>query len=293
MSDRPLSHLQLVCRIPKQKLIRPGENDPNFKGMSYNSARDELFLADDNNRVVREIHVRDNVDDLRDVYRGTLHDTSPNVSSVCHMSDSDTLIVCSKEKGPDQKVANWLVALRRNGSEWREAQRVQTEGEGWICCALTDSRVLIGQYNSTYMELFRVEGGSIIERACIRVSEKYDWFSTRCNIDTLVAKTYPFTDQSVRVYRLRGDQLEELSRIQLNYPRGVLWLADRFLVTDWDNEKKSLDKKELEMIGTRFTSCKLIATSEKIVAYRWCAVDDALAMFDWNSKDLTTHLFKN
>ena len=198
--DRPLSHLQLVCRIQKQKLIRPGENDPNFNGMSYNSARDELFLADDNNRVVREIHVHDNVDHLRDVYRGTLHDTSPNVLSVCHMSDSDTLIVCSEEKGPDQKYANWLVALSRNNSEWREGQRVQTEGEGWICCALTASQVLIGQYNSTYMELFRVESGPRIERVHrIRVPEKYDWFSTRCDINTLVAKTPVYRSVGARV----------------------------------------------------------------------------------------------
>ena len=94
--------------------------------MSYNSARDELFLADDNNKVVR---VRDTAGDLRDVYRAP-HGTSPTMWSVCHMSDSNTLLVCSWEVGPHWKIAYWLVALSRNGSEWREAQRVQTDGEG-------------------------------------------------------------------------------------------------------------------------------------------------------------------
>ena len=52
------------------------------------------------------MRVGDNVGDLRDVYRAP-HDTSKYmyVWSVCHMSDSDTLLVCSSEK-----YANWLVA---------------------------------------------------------------------------------------------------------------------------------------------------------------------------------------
>ena len=102
------------------------KNDPIIAGMSYNSARDELFLADSENGVVRAMRVRDNAGDLRDVYRGP-HETSPVVLSVCHMSDSDTLLVCSGEYGPDGKFACWLVALSRNGSEWRETQRVQTD----------------------------------------------------------------------------------------------------------------------------------------------------------------------
>ena len=79
------------------------KNNPDIYGMSYNSARDELFLADYDNKVVRAMRVRDNAGDLRDVYRGTPHDTSPIVWSVCHMSDSDTLLVCSCENGPDGK----------------------------------------------------------------------------------------------------------------------------------------------------------------------------------------------
>ena len=163
------------------------EDDPDIWGMSYNSACDELFLADYANNVVRAMRVRDNAGDLRDVYRGTLHDTSPNVLSVCHMSDSDTLLVCSREKGQDRKLAYWLVALSRNGSEWREAQRVQTDGRGQISCALSDSRVLIGEPYSTYMELFRVESGPRIARVHpIHVPEKYLWFSATCGNDMLV-----------------------------------------------------------------------------------------------------------
>ena len=105
------------------------KNNPDICGMSYNSARDELFLADCNNEVVRAMRVRDNAGDLRDVYRASTRHVTIRVS-VCHMSDSDTLLVCSDENGPDGKRAYWLVALSRNGSEWREAQRVQTDGIG-------------------------------------------------------------------------------------------------------------------------------------------------------------------
>ena len=120
------SQIKLARRIPKQTLIRAGEKDPLILGMSYNSALYELFLADYENRVVRAMRVRDNAGDLRDVYRAP-HDTYSKIYSVCHMSDSDTLLVCSGEDGPDRKYAFWLVALSRNGSELREAQRVQTD----------------------------------------------------------------------------------------------------------------------------------------------------------------------
>ena len=145
------------------------------------------------------------------------------------MSVSDTLLVCSGE---------WLVALSRNGSEWREAQRVQIDEMGYISCALSDSRVLIGQFNSKYMELFRVESGPRIARVHrIHVPEQYNWFSATCGSDTLVAMTYPDPDQLVQVHRLRGDRLEKLASIQLKCPYYLLWLADRLLVADFDDER--------------------------------------------------------
>ena len=272
------------------------KKDPYIVGMSYNSARDELFLADRGNDVVRAIRVRDNAGDLRDVYRAP-HDTSSQVWSVCHMSDSDTLLVCSGEKEPDQKYARcWLVALSRifrawwhaplsrNGSEWREAQRVQTDGVGYISCALSDSRVLIGyggnEIFSHYMELFCVESGPRIARVHrIHVPEGYIWFSATCGSDTLVAMSSK-NDNSVRVHRLRGDRLEEFTRILLNNPLQVLLLADRLLVAD------SNAVIVFEVSDTRLERRELIATSENIYANRLCAVNDGVAIFDYNSRDI-------
>ena len=291
---RPLSsasRLQLVRRLPKQTLIRAGENDPDIRGMSYNSERDELFLADVANGVVRAMRVRDNAGDLRDVYRAP-RDTSLNVWmwSVCHMSDSDTLLVCSREFGSDRKYAEWLVALSRNGSEWREVQRVQTDGKGEISCALSDSQVLIGEFGTTYMELFREESGPRIARVHrIHVPKEYRWFSATCGSDTLVAMTYY---DSVRVHRLRGDQLEELACIQLKCPQRILWLADRLLVADYDSEKDSHAVIELEVSNTRFERRReLIATSKTINVRRLFAVNDGVAIFDFKSKDILHYSF--
>ena len=273
-------------RLPHGLLRAAGDkNDPDISEMSYNSARDELFLADHANRVVRAMRVHDNAGDLHDVYRAPL-DTSNSLCGVCHMSGSDTLLVSSIERG-----ACWLVALSRNDSEWREAQRVQTDGSGNISCALSDSRVLIGQWNSTYMELFRVESGPRIERVHrIHVPEEYKWFSATCGSDTLVAMSY--ADKSVRVHRLRGDRLEELARIQLKAPNRLLWLADRLIVADSD--EKSHAVIELEVSDTRLERRReLIATSENIHVSSLCAVIDGLAICDYTgiSKDILHYSF--
>ena len=263
--------------------------DPDINGMSYNSARDELFFADWKNKVVRAMRVRDNASDMRDVYKAP-HDTDPHVWTACYMSNSDTLLICSGERGPDQKIAYWLVALSRNGSEWREVQRVQTDGKGNINCALSDSRVLIGQYTrrSTYMELFRVESGPRIARVHlihVRKEYSYTYFSATCGSDTLVAMSYE--DKSVRVHRMCGDQLEELARIQLKWPDRLLWLADRLLVADYDYYKKSDAVVELEMSDKRLERRReLIATSENIRVSCLCALNDGLAIFNRKSRDI-------
>ena len=291
--------LQLVRRIPKQTLIRAGEKDPNINEMSYNSARDELFLADEVNEVVRAMRVRNNAGDLCDVYRAP-HNTFPRIRSVCHMSDLDTLLVCSLEN-----LSNWLVALSRNGGKWREAHRVQTDGSGLISCALRDSRVLIGEWRSKRLELFRVESGPRITHVHrIHVPEQYYWFSATCGSDTLVATCGSDTlvamcyrsDESVRLHRLRGDRLEELARIQLMSPYKLLWLAGRLVVADFDENKKSYAVIELEVNDTRLERRRqLIATSENLNVWRLCAVNDGLAIIDDNNRDILHYsvLFRN
>ena len=209
------------------------------------------------------------------------------------MSVSDTLLVCSSEKGPDKNNAHWLVALSRKYSEWREAQRVQTGVMGFISCALSDSRVLIGEWSSTSMELFRVESGPRIANVHrIHVPEQYNWFSASGGSDTLVAMTNPYTEQSVRMHRLRGDRLEELARIQLKHPSLLLWLADRLLVADFDIDFQSHAVIKFEVSDMRLKLRRqLIATSENIYVHRFCEVNDGVAIFDYKSKHILHYSF--
>ena len=81
--------------------------------------------------------------------------------------------------------------------------------------------------------------------------EEYLWFSATCGSLTLVAMSHPFIDQSVRVHRLSSERLEGLARIQLKRPERLLWLADRLLVADFDENMKSDAVIELEVSDTR------------------------------------------
>ena len=141
------------------------------------------------------------------------------------------------------------------------------------------------------MELFRVESVPRIERVHrIRVRFKYAYFSATCGSDTLVAMSYE--DGSVRVHRLIGDRLEKLACIELAFNEiHFVWLADRLIVCDWDDDKHSDAVVELEVNGSRLERChELIASSEKINVLTWCAMDDGLEILDSNG-DLLHYSF--
>ena len=89
--------------------------------MSYNSARDELFFAG-YEKVVGDLH---------DVYRPP-HDMTPH-ERLGHCS-----CVCGKWGRAPTGWWHWA-ATGANGTR----RSVKTDGEGIVCCALSDSRVLL------------------------------------------------------------------------------------------------------------------------------------------------------
>lgn len=247
--------------------------------MSYNSALDELFLADRANNVVRVSHLRDGPCDLRDVYNVP----NCNVLGVCHMRHSDTLLVCCSEQNK-----GWLVALSRIRSEWREAQREMTDPPVWamISCELSDSRALVGEYNSKYMELFRVESGPHIARVRrIHVPEEFRCFAATFEKVTLVAMSY---DSDVVLNSLNDDRLEELSRITLRDPYHLLWLSDRLLAVG--DAEKSVTEIQVTDLGLERRR-QLFSPDNGFRFWSWCAVDGGLAFFDWKSKDILRYKF--
>ena len=186
-------------------------------------------------------------------------------------------------------------SMSRNGSEWREAQRVQTDRLGLISCALSDSRVLIGGWRSTYMELFRVESGPRIARVHrIRVPEEYRWFSATCGSDTL-ERCPTGTTQCVCIDCAATGWVNSRAS-NLCVPLNLLRLADRLLVADYDENKQSNAIIELEVSDTRLERRReLIATSENFHVKSLCAMNDGVAIFDDKSKDIlcTTRLLRN
>ena len=167
----------------KGSLVRAGEEVPRIDGMCFNSASDELFIADHNNRVVRVISLN-TIGHLLDVYRGSKHDKSPLIYTVCYLSDSDTLLVCSNEKGPNKYAAYWLVALSRSGNEWHEKERLETKVQGLQCCAMSESRVIIGADGQ--LEVYRVQEGIVLITR-IEWTEDLGYFNSFSASDSNVA----------------------------------------------------------------------------------------------------------
>ena len=289
-----------VARKPHPQLAQCFTFDETYdvvrdiRTMSYNAQCDELFIADGDG-VVRSTRVRANsgAADLHDVYPygGSALDTSTDVTSVCHISDSDTLFICLSERPPQIGVfalmkyrVNWLVVLSRSRSKWHEAYRLQTEQLPTLSCALSDSRVLIGNNDSEYLQLIHVQSGPLIaHEQRILVPEKYRYFSATCGSggDKHVAMSY--ADESVRVHRLVGDKLEEMARIRLEIPYLLLWVAARLFVSVLDGSgvvELKLNDKRLECLDV------LIAATDKIRVWTWCASDDGLIFCNSNNDDL-------
>lgn len=249
-------------------------------GMCYNTVYDELFFADFKNQVVRAVSLRDEVVCLHEVYKDTAHriPRSSSLYSVCHLRESDTLIVCSWG-WCQTEFNNCLVALCRSRNGWREADRKITTRPVHICCALNDSRVFVGEFDSTYLELFQVTTGPRIEHIKrIHVSEVYKCFSATGGSDTYVAMSY-WSDQSVRVYRLRSYRLEKVASIDFERPTLLLWLNDRILL--------SMENRSKAIISLEFNGFQLNRSVELITCNvrRWCIVNNGLAIFD-EFKDL-------
>ena len=77
-------------------------------------------------------------------------------------------------------------------------------------------------------------------------------------------------------------------------PHYLLWLADRLLVADFDENKKSHAIIELEVSDTRLERRReLIATSENIRVRSWCEVEDGLAIVDNKANDILLYYLRN
>ena len=164
-----------------------------------------------------------------------------------------------------------------------------------LISALSDSRVLIGQSDSTYLELLRVEvavdaesGARIAPVRLLHVTEQYIHFcASTCGSDTLVAMSLGRTSRcGCRDCATTGASRNSRAHNWSGHGR-LLWRADRLLVTEWNAATKSHSVSEFEVSGSRIERRRqLIAADERIDVRSWCAVDDGLAIVDGKSGDL-------
>ena len=91
------SHSQ---RLPAEAIMAAREKNADISGMSYNSEKDELFLAGLKNEAIVAMRVRDNAGDLCNVYRAP-HGTSPTIMSVCYMDAMDILLIYMLAQTPE------------------------------------------------------------------------------------------------------------------------------------------------------------------------------------------------
>lgn len=299
-SSERRSRLKLTQRITRDKFLREHEiddyNEFTVSEMAYNARHDELFFVDDLDeaRPLVVMHLQpDSSSTYRQIRHQRLHRAfDRSVFSVCHLRDSDTLLVCTGDKGGPA-----LVALARTEDKqshsWREAHRYWNNKTDMIR-ALSDSRVLIGERNSRSLDLFRIESGPRIVLLQRIQTDKYRTFSASSGSDTLVAMTS--SDKILCVHRLCGDRLEKLARIEFRAhpfrPPLLLWLADRLLIAEYNVDTSSDVVTEFALSGSRLERRReLIAASDRIEAQSLCALDNGIAIFDEKMGELLLYSF--
>ena len=280
---KPVMHYSI------EDLIRGGEKEPEIEGMSYKSARDELFFVVGEMRSmcgerhdkfkIRMIHLCEKSIVPRDVY------TAPEgmyLEDVCHIAFSDTLLVFRSNIDPNsgEYKSKLLVAFNRYDEEWLETHCVETTGNK--CYALGESQVLVGDYK--HLEVYSMKSGLGFEFLYrIDLSLAYSFLATKPGSDTIVATcTY---DGIVRVHQLSERKLEELARIQLQAANDLIWLPERILIV-WKRATNASERDaviELEFDGELIQRRRELTIELKHQLWAsliWCAAGDGFAIAD-------------
>ena len=102
-----------------------------------------------------------------------------------------------------------------------------------------------------------------------------------------------YSDESVRVYQLCGERLEERARIQCkSLDLHLLWHSDRLVATEYYEDTKSHAVIELDVNDSRLERRpELLSRYDNIRVSSWCAVDNGVAIFNCNTQELLHYLY--
>lgn len=284
---------RLSRNIPPIKINFEDGRSPKFQGICCNPINKDIFLVDGESRLVIVLSTDDFESHARIAYRSQRLEAP---TAVYFMSGTQTLLVCNNKDMKHQKAALALpefslVSLIRNGERWVEqscvrlAARAQSKSQNnffTTFCELSDSELLFGVELSTQLYRLRVGSSQQLKMAGeIRAPEPYH------NVAAFVAEggaRVALTHYTlyVALYALRGERLEELSRLQFNglhvWAR-VLWTG-RLLLAEQNEAVDSHSVWELDVAGDRIArTYELCSSPAGDYIISWCSDQDTLITY--------------
>ena len=198
---------------------------------------------------------------------------------------TDTLLILKKVSKSGYNDKRELVSLRRNGSEWLEVQRVQTDIKARTI-AVCDSRVYLGGGGGDTLYLFDVSATHNLRAAgTILLQNKfYGLACTRRDGESLVAFSH---DRSVSLLRLASLplRLEPLASIEFKKPLLLLFRGDLLLVAHGKN--RNIPRNAITSVrvsGNEFTERQELL--DALYLDSWALVGDRLVLWNWKTAKL-------
>ena len=280
-SSKP-REFRLQQRITDARLHRPNETAHDFWGMSAGASAAQLFLADNQNYVVRAFDVRSGQLDARDAYRCTSGESLHDVAYVAH---KDTLFVATCAPSGVQAVR----LLGRTGSEWREFHQLALEGytpnTRSKLRALSDESLVFGVWRSAELRVLSADSSHALQTpAQIQFSAAHWGFDVQLAAGEirLTAALRTPTD-AVALFRIAGGRAEALSRYALQAPCQPLFVHDSLLVKGRTADADGKGWQVHALLGSRGGR---LEPRGVLLGGRdngdnsfpvWCVVNDALA----------------
>ena len=183
----------------------------------------------------------------------------------------------------------WLVSLRRNGSEWLEVHRLNTNLSDYnVKVAACDSRVLLGKSGGDTLNVFEVSvAHSLRALASVTMQNEFNTFAcTNRDGDTLVALSHE-TWVSVQPLASLPQSHVPLASVDFTDSDGLLFRGDLMLVADWNSDTDTHAIVSLRASGNALKEWQVLLDAETSVwVWAWALAGDKLVLYDHVSGDL-------
>ena len=215
-------------------------------------------------------------------------------TAVCFMRTTQTLLICeyTEAKSKYEPPAEFsIVALTLTGDKWIEQSRLHLSAAE-VCkgavlhqtlCELDDSEFLLGAEGSTTLWRVRVDATHhfhLLDEIVLPDDDSYREMAViAANGDIRIAFT--LSCNSLALYSLVGDRLNELPRVPLNNSLSahLLWMSGRLLLAE---EKKYAGVSSVWKLDSQLVRREeLLSEAAGINIWNWCIDGHTLTICDW------------